>query len=132
MSTFQNIKALIIEDDRSSIGVLRSLLDQLLISSTVIADTHNVEDHIATVNQPDIVFLDLEMPKNNGYAVLEMLRNNDKYDDVPIIAYTTHTSHLNQARDAGFDSLLGKPLDSRAFPEQLERILNGESIWIVP
>lgn len=132
MSTFQNIKALIIEDDRSSIGVLRSLLDQLLISSTVIADTHNVEDHIAAVNQPDIVFLDLEMPKNNGYAVLEMLRNNDKYDGVPIIAYTTHTSHLNQARDAGFDSLLGKPLDSRAFPEQLERILNGESIWIVP
>jgi CheY-like chemotaxis protein len=68
----------------------------------------------------------------NGYAVLEHIQQNEKYSGVPVVAYTTHISHLNDARRAGFHSFLGKPIDGRNFGKQLERILNGESVWEVP
>ena len=52
--------------------------------------------------------------------------------DIPVVAYTTHTSHLNAVKQAGFNGMLGKPLDSRQFPDQLTRILAGEAVWEVP
>src|SRR5687768_14592560 len=129
MSNFENVTALIIEDDQTSINVLRKLLDQLLIKSVVIADGYNIESYLKTLQVPDVVFLDLEMPRLNGYSVLDVLHSSRKFDGVPVVAYTTHTSHLNEARTAGFHSFLGKPLDSRLFSDQLERILQGEAVW---
>jgi two-component system cell cycle response regulator DivK len=132
MSQFEGIQALIIEDDRTSINVLRRLLDQLDAVTAVIHDSALVKDSLGEVNRPDVIFLDLEMPATNGYKVLELIRQDEYFDGVPVVAYTTHTSHLNDARRAGFDGLLGKPLDSGLFPGQLARILNGEPVWEVP
>jgi two-component system cell cycle response regulator DivK len=36
---------------------------------------------------------------------------------------------MTKARGAGFDGFLGKPLDPDLFPEQIRRILSGESVW---
>lgn len=129
MSYFENVTALIIEDDQTSINVLRKLLDQLLIKSVVITDAYNIESYLKTLQVPDVVFLDLEMPRLNGYGVLETLQGHPKFSKIPVVAYTTHTSHLNEAKTAGFHSFLGKPLDSRVFASQLQRILQGERVW---
>jgi two-component system cell cycle response regulator DivK len=132
MSQFEGIQALIIEDDRTSINVLMRLLDQLDVVTAVIHDSALVKDELGGINRPDVIFLDLEMPATNGYKVLELIQHDEYFDGVPVVAYTTHTSHLNDARRAGFDGLLGKPLDSSLFPGQLARILNGEPVWEVP
>ena len=132
MSQFEGIQVLIIEDDRTSINVLRRLLDQLDVAAAVIHDSALVKDELGEVNRPDVIFLDLEMPATNGYKVLELIQQDEIFDGVPVVAYTTHTSHLNDARRAGFDGLLGKPLDSGLFAGQLARILNGEQVWEVP
>lgn len=124
--------ALIIEDDMPSVEVLQMLLDQVSVDSEVIGDNQRIANDLDEVNVPDVIFLDLEMPSSNGYKVLDMIRSSQRFDDVPVVAYTTHTSHLNDARKAGFHSFLGKPLDSARFAEQLERILNGESVWDIP
>jgi CheY-like chemotaxis protein len=129
MSNFSDVTALIIEDDQTSINVLLKLLDQLAIESVVIPDSYNIQDHMTNLPPVNVVFLDLEMPRVNGYSVLELLQTNPQFDGVPVVAYTTHTSHLNEARTAGFHSFLGKPLDSRRFPELLELILDGEQVW---
>jgi two-component system cell cycle response regulator DivK len=36
---------------------------------------------------------------------------------------------MQKARQAGFDGFLSKPLDADVFPEQVRRILSGESVW---
>ena len=59
MASFQGTQALIIEDDQTSINVLRKLLDQLLVTSIVIDDSYNIEEHLLNVQRPDVVFLDL-------------------------------------------------------------------------
>jgi len=124
--------ALIIEDDTPSIEVLQMFLTQAAVASNVIGDNQRIIKDLNEVDVPDIIFLDLEMPLSNGYKVLEIIRSNKRFDSVPVVAYTTHTSHLNQAKKAGFSSFLGKPLDSARFPKQLEKILNGEAVWHIP
>ena len=123
--------ALIVEDDESSILVLEQLLRQSHINSVVIRNGYRIDDQLEAIARPDVIFLDLEMPQVNGYHVLQVLQANPKFAHIPTVAYTTHTSHLNQAKRLGFHSFLGKPLDAMLFPDQLSRILNGEPVWEV-
>jgi two-component system, cell cycle response regulator DivK len=124
--------ALIIDDNSSAIRVLEQLLIRESMTSLGIQDTHNIRKHLANASVPDVIFLDLEMPFTNGYAVLETIKGDARFKNVPVIAYTTHISHLNDAKRAGFDGFLGKPVDGRVFGSLVERILNGEKVWEVP
>lgn len=132
MVTFNDKSAVIIEDDETSIKVLQKLLEQNGVSVTIIRDSIEAVRQLRQAALPDVIFLDLEMPRSNGYVVLEMIREIPIFQDTPVIAYTTHTSHLKNAKQAGFSGFLGKPLDSRQFTEQLARILNGEAVWEIP
>ena len=132
MSSLAGVRALIIEDEQTSIDVLQNLLDQLEISTSVIYGSPDIADTISRTSRPDVIFLDLEMPGLNGYEVLELLRADAEFEGVPIVAYTTHISHMNNARRAGFDSFLGKPLHRYDFADNITRILNGEGVWEAP
>ncbi len=83
------------------------------------------------VHAPDIIFLDLEMPDLNGYDVLKELHGIPKFSGVPVVAYTSHTSEMGFAREAGFHSFLGKPLNSGAFGDQVASIINDRPVWEV-
>jgi two-component system, cell cycle response regulator DivK len=131
MIALHDKNALIIEDDETSIRVLQRLLQQLGVQVMVMRDSLEAGHQLRQVACPDVIFLDLEMPRSNGYAVLEVIRAIPTLQGVPVVAYTTHTSHLNNVRRAGFDGFLGKPLDSRLFPQQMQRILRGEGVWEV-
>lgn len=132
MLPFKGKNALIIEDDETSIMVLQKLLQHMGLTVMVIRDSIEASRQLRQVALPDVIFLDLEMPRSNGYVVLEVIREIAPMKDIPVVAYTTHTSHLNAVKQAGFSGLLGKPLDSRQFPNQLTRILAGEAVWEVP
>jgi len=134
MTTYDGTRALIIDDDEVSVQVLKALLENLRVTTSVImGDGHSqLADLLESAEAADIVFMDLEMPSMNGYLALNLLRTNPTFSAVPVVAYTTHTSHVNQARNAGFHSFLGKPIDGRRFGEQLGRILANEPVWDVP
>lgn len=129
---FKGKTALIIEDDETSILVLQKMLQQVGVTVMVIRDSIEAGHQLRQIVLPDVIFLDLEMPRSNGYVVLEVIREIPAMQAIPVVAYTTHTSHLNTAKHAGFDGFLGKPLDSHQFPDQLARILAGESVWDIP
>lgn len=124
--------ALIIEDDATSIQVLERMLQYNGVTSITINDSFTVPDQLSAIDLPDVIFLDLEMPRSNGYSVLEYIQRSERFDGIPVVAYTTHISHLNNAKRAGFHSFLGKPLDNKLFSDQLNRILNGIPVWEVP
>ena len=123
--------ALVIDDNTNDVEVLTSLLNEQNLSSTSIYMPNELATMLDNLDDFDLVFLDLEMPKLNGYQVFEYLRDHISHT-VPIVAYTVHTSEINTARALGFHSFLGKPLDTDEFPEHLARILEGERIWIIP
>lgn len=131
MSHFEGIHALIIEDTATDAEVLRSLLERLGVSYSMVNDSRKIEAVLGESQAPNVIFLDLELPGGNGYQVIELLRALPATTGVPVVAYTSHNSEMANARDRGFHSFLGKPLKQGQFAEQLSRILNDEAVWEV-
>ena len=92
------------------------------------------DDGLQAVDQahrllPDIIVLDLELPGITGYEAAIRLRNAADTADIPLIAATgySHLNQLNQARDAGFDSIVVKPCEPLALVAEIERLLERSS-----
>ncbi|MBN1429010.1 MAG: response regulator [Anaerolineae bacterium] len=121
--------ALIVDDNVSNVEALKALLYREGVVATTLISPIDLPDLLDTLAPVDVVFLDLEFPNYTGFDVLEQLKADPRLAGVPFVAYTVHISEQNEARQAGFDSFLGKPLDVQRFPEQLQRIFNGEHVW---
>jgi PAS domain S-box-containing protein len=83
---------------------------------------------------PEIVLLDIDMPKLDGYAVASRLREDPRFDRVPIVALTGLGQDLDRrrSRQAGFDHHVLKPVDISALREALELIRSNEHHGAAP
>lgn len=77
---------------------------------------------------PDLIVLDLELPRISGFDVARRLRSNDATRAIPLIAATgySHMRQLDRARDAGFDQIVVKPCDPDLLIEEIERLLPAD------
>jgi len=121
--------ALIIDDNTFNMTILARYLEEQGFESITVSHPSHVEDIMATMEDIQIVFLDLEMPELDGFDVLKTLKSNSRLDNIPIIAHTVHISEIKVAHSAGFDGFIGKPLNADKFPRQLARILEGKGVW---
>lgn len=74
---------------------------------------------------PCVIFLDLNMPKMNGYECLEQIKNSDAFKKIPVIIFST-TSNPKEAertRQLGAASFLTKTADFKKLKLQLGEIL---------
>ncbi|MDA7631579.1 response regulator [Verrucomicrobia bacterium] len=117
-------KILIIDDNASNVEQLHQLLefhDFSQIESTT--DSRQVESLIK-IFEPDILLLDLQMPFQDGFQILEMLNHKiDESDFVPVIVLTADisTEARERALKLGAMDFLTKPFD---FTEVIQRITN--------
>lgn len=74
-------------------------------------------------SRPDIVFLDLKLPKINGFEVLERIRSDVRTSLVPVVMLTVsrHKSDIEAAYRLGANSFLVKPIDYDRYAEIVER-----------
>lgn len=84
-----------------------------------------------TLPHIDLILLDIRLPYEDGYQALQKIRASAKLKQTLVIAVTAEASdeQIRRAKAAGFDGFLGKPLDPDRFPDQIRRVLNGESVW---
>ena len=84
-----------------------------------------------TMTRVDLILLDIHLPEEDGYEVLERLRKDKHFDHTLIVAVTADVSqaNLNRAKAAGFNGFLAKPINVDLFPEQILQVLQGESVW---
>jgi CheY-like chemotaxis protein len=126
---------LYVEDDRFSQEIMARLLKNLGYSEpTIFKDSSDFLQRVKTLpSVPDIVFLDIQIGPLGGHEVLKLLRSDKAYQETKIIAMTASvmSSEVQDLRSAGFDGLIGKPILKKIFPELLEKILGGESVWYV-
>lgn len=123
--------ALVIDDNDDNLYVLSELLSMNGVQSYTLRRSIELLTFLQTIERLDVVFLDLEMPRMNGYEVLTSLKQHPRFGHIPVVAYTVHLSEVAVAQQIGFHSFLGKPLDADKFPDQLARILNGEPVWAI-
>jgi two-component system, cell cycle response regulator DivK len=80
---------------------------------------------------PHLILLDIQIPGEDGYGVLQRIRNNALLAETLVVAVTANVrpQDIEKARRAGFDGFIGKPVHFTRFPEQIKRVLRGEQVW---
>ena len=114
-------KLLIVEDNQDS----RELVIKILRNRDYqIIEAVDGEDGLekAIAEQPDIILLDIALPKMGGYEVAKTLRLREEFKHTPIIALTAHAMKGDEekALQAGFSGYIPKPINVRELPEQIE------------
>ena len=76
-------------------------------------------------HHPDIMLLDIEMPRMDGYELARHMRNSDELNDIPIIMITSRTGdkHRNLAFELGVKRYLGKPYQESDLLENIYAVL---------
>lgn len=77
---------------------------------------------VAARELPDLILMDLQLPKLNGYAVTQRLKESPDTAGIPVVALTAHALQDDQAQQSGFTETITKPIDTRAFPGQIDDI----------
>ena len=111
---------LLVEDNEKNMKLARDLL-QYHGFTTV--EATNAEDGIVLAKErsPKLVLMDIQLPGMDGVAALEHLRGDPNTSRIPIVAITASVMKEDRERfdKAGFDGFITKPIDVRAFPQQV-------------
>jgi len=80
----------------------------------------------ARSENPDLIILDLMLPKLNGYQVCRMLKFDEQYKKIPIIIFTARTQDQDKqtSQEVGADAYISKPFESSVLLEKIETLLN--------
>jgi chemosensory pili system protein ChpA (sensor histidine kinase/response regulator) len=80
-------------------------------------------------NLPDIILLDIEMPRMDGYEVAAHVRNDARLKHIPIVMITSRVSEKHRARaiELGVDDYLGKPYQESQLLDAIEPLVNRRS-----
>jgi chemosensory pili system protein ChpA (sensor histidine kinase/response regulator) len=81
-------------------------------------------------NKPDIILLDIEMPRMDGYEFASHVRNDPRVADVPIIMVTSRVGDKHRARaiELGVNDYLGKPYQDSQLLDAIARLLEEKGI----
>ena len=113
-----SIKVIIVEDSRLARNELKELI-KLHPELDVIAEAENVDTayELITQLQPQLIFLDINMPEKDGFALLEML------EDVPAVVFTTAFDEyaIKSFEYNALDYLL-KPINQKRFSDAVEKV----------
>jgi len=117
---------LIAEDSADSREMMQVLLEQRGYQ-VVAADDGRRALEAALSSRPDLVLMDLELPKLDGLTVTRNLRLNPKFKDVPIVILSGHdpSRFRQEALDAGCDDYLLKPINFDLLNELLDRMIGA-------
>jgi len=131
------IHILLIEDNEGDILLTtEALAEGKIINEVSVArdgeeaiEFLNKSGQFANVTVPDLILLDVNLPKKNGHEVLEYIKSTDHLKHIPVIILTTSSSHkdiLNAYRNFA-NAYITKPVDIDDFIKVLTTV---EDFWI--
>ncbi|MBU0942422.1 MAG: PAS domain S-box protein [Bacteroidetes bacterium] len=115
-----NLKVMLVEDNKINMLLLKTIINNLLVNPTI----YEIPDGLAAVNEfetinPDIIFMDIQMPKMNGYQATAEIRKTSLGKMTPIIAITagTEKEEKNKCLEIGMNDYISKPIIKGAIEE---------------
>lgn len=119
------LTAIIIDDESSSRNSLRQKLNTYCPFIEIIAECENGEEGIQSIqtHSPEIVFLDVEMPRMNGFVMLQQLEKRSFE-----LIFTTAYDHyaIRAIRESALDYLV-KPIEIKLLIEAVDRVRNKKN-----
>jgi len=120
---------LIVDDEPDNVGVVE-----------LVFEFHNAVVHSAGSGVqclrlledgllPNVMLIDIQMPVMSGYDLLARIREQERFQDMPIVAVTAHARQEdeNQIRTAGFDGYIAKPINVMTIVEDVFAIVQEKS-----
>jgi two-component system cell cycle response regulator DivK len=123
---------LVVEDNVANYNLILRLLTELGIQHCEwISSGWKVAREAEQLGQIDLILLDIMLPYEDGFEVHRKLRAHPGFKDTRIVAVTANASEssMQRAKGDGFNGFIGKPLDPDRFPDQVRRLLAGQSVW---
>lgn len=118
----------VIADDHAMVreGIKQLLeMDNQITVTGMASDGHSAIELINSI-KPDVLLLDINMPKMNGLGVLKLIKEN--YNDIKIIILTIHyeTEYLIRALEYGVDGYVLKDSESNILKKAIKSVFKGE------
>ncbi|WP_055447643.1 response regulator [Lacinutrix mariniflava] len=124
----KKLKILLIEDDMIEIMKLNRTISRLKLDHTIV-EANNGEEALEVLEQkdnlPDIILLDLNMPKINGIEFLKILKADDvlKYIPTIILSTSNNKKDLLECYKTGVAGYVIKPLKYEDYVSKIEKLL---------
>lgn len=117
-------KILIADDNEQNVELLEAYLAGLDCDIAIAVDGQDTLDKVASF-QPDILLLDVMMPKLSGFEVCQKLKGEEATRRIPILMITAlnEQGDIERAVDAGTDDFLSKPVNKLEVLKRVELML---------
>ena len=133
----KSVEILLVEDSKGDIGLIEEVFEDAKIGNTL----HIVEDgeeaiaflrgegQFSESPRPDIILLDLNLPKKDGREVLEEVKSDDELKNIPIVVLTTSKAEEDILRPYNLqaNAYIIKPVD---FDQFIKVVKSIESFWL--
>ncbi|MCL4250319.1 MAG: response regulator [Anaerolineae bacterium] len=126
MAEISNWDVIIVDDEQDNIGVVELVLNfnnaTVRSASSGPACLQLLEEAV-----PTFLLVDIQMPGMSGYQLLDRIRENPQWREIPVIALTAHARPEDQEQilAAGFDGYISKPVSVMTLADELISILAG-------
>lgn len=122
----KHLKVLLADDNEFNILLVKQMISNILPNAQIFEAVNGIRAiELFEANQPDLVFMDIQMPELNGHEASQKIRSLTKGKHIPIIALTAGTQEDEREKciQAGMDDFITKPF----VVETLERVI---SKWV--
>ena len=128
----KTLDILLVEDDIDDVDLLKDALNDNNVSyeMEVIMEGDKVYNYLKeTASLPGIIVMDLNLPKTNGKEILQEIKSNSPFIDIPIIVLTTSSSHddIDYCTKMGISQFITKPVTLEGWNTTINSILDVAS-----
>lgn len=115
--------AMIVDDATSYRKLLSKHFEARGFSVVLARDGQDALDMLPMEREPDVILVDVEMPRLDGLSLTAALRDRSEFKETPIIMLTTRTGLEDKAYKAGVSVFLNKPFDGLALDNAVAKVL---------
>ena len=115
---------LIADDHPQILELLEAYLEPLGVDVLCARDGQETLE-LVEQHQPDLLLLDIMMPRHSGFEVCRLLKQDARYRDIPVIMVTAlnELGDRERSRECGADDFISKPVNKRELLERVEGLL---------
>jgi two-component system alkaline phosphatase synthesis response regulator PhoP len=122
-------KILVVEDEAELTGAIQIRLEQAGYEVLIAYDGQQALEKARGEN-PDLIVLDLMLPKIDGYKVCRMLKFDEKYKKIPVVMLTARAQEKDESLgyEVGADAFITKPFKYQVLLSKIRELL-GDSVF---